>query len=108
MMDDKLYLRDGTVEYPYDMFDFLRIVEEQMGPESREYLESFLQDYTNFDIETGERKIKDESGEGDRSIFLDLLDRVRGMQIVIETKNKYRYRVLQELKDLEYFITAKL
>ena len=108
MMDDKLYLRDGTVEYPYDMFDFLRIVEEQMGPESREYLESFLQDYTNFDIETGERKVKDESGEGDRSVLLELLDRVKSIQKVIETKKLYRYRVTQELKDLEYFITAKL
>ena len=108
MMDDKLYLRDGTVEYPYDMFDFLRIVEEQMGPESREYLESFLQDYTNFDIETGEIKVKYEPDECDSSMFLELLDRVKSIQKVIETKKQYRHRVIQDLKDLEYFITAKL
>lgn len=103
-----MFLPDGSVEYPYDIYDFMQIVEDQMGPDARRYLEEFLDGYTNFDIETGEAISVDKTGETYHDQCVEILDKVRDLQHLLETRQKCRKDLTRGLSDLEHFIVAKM
>ena len=108
MITDRLYLKDGSVEYPYDIYEFLGIVEDRMGIESRNYLEEFLEEYTSFDIETGETKEIDENSDEYIEVLMGIMNRIKTLKCFLDDNKKYKYHIKEELTDLEHFIAAQL
>ncbi len=108
-MAKTLYLKDGTIEMPYDMFDFINLVEEYMGEDARRYLEDFINEQTDYELEADYSDLTyEKTGDESHDILVDVADGVEQLDHYLEARKIDRKKLKQITWELTCLVKSKL